>query len=285
MATTEWKPYSLPRDHTESNRLNLQHKVYIANAGFLLHPRIAAALPEQARVADVGTGTGAWLNDLAAESPSSWSYTGFDISDAQFPQTNTGPCRFTTLNILDDVPDEYREHFDVVHLRLLVCGLSGADWATTARNASQLLKPGGWIQWHECAFLHLQVLQNAPAAPPSACRQLVALLLAGQAREGKMVEDVLRLAQTVRQAGGFQDCEDYVFSSDRVAETRGATNEIHHPAVGALARYAVQASPGLDGWTREKVEELMQRGSRELEGGKAYYRWDMHIVTARKPVV
>ncbi|KAK5123480.1 hypothetical protein LTR85_002518 [Meristemomyces frigidus] len=282
MGTTDWKPYNLPRDKGESNRLNLQHKLYIANTGFLLHPRIAAALPENAHIAEIGTGTGAWLKDLAAESPQSWTYTGFDISDAQFPQQHgSGPCRFTNLNILEDVPEKYREQFDVVHLRLLVCGLSGKDWTTTARNVFRLLRPGGWIQWHESDFVRMQFLQNAPDASTAVCRELVDFVFARQIKDGKMLDDVVQLAQSVGNAG-FQECNDYVFSSDRVAETREAMNDVEHDAVCSLARHTVQANAET-GWTMGKVDEMAERGRQELEGGKAYSRWNMHLITGRKP--
>lgn len=281
MGAAEWKPYNLPRDKAESNRLNLQHKIYIANAGFLLHPRIAAALPEKANIAEVGTGTGAWLKDLAAEASSSWTYTGFDISDAQFPQQEgSSPCHFTTLNILEEVPEKYRGQYDVVHLRLLVCGLTGKDWATAARNAFCLLKPGGWIQWHESDFVHMQFLQNVPDASTSAYSQLIKFVFTEQNKDGKMLDDVVQLAQTV-QAAGFEDCSEYIFSSDRAAETRQGMSEVVHGAVCAIVRHSVQGNAG-SGWTLEKVDELAERAWRELKDGKAYTRWDMHLVTGRK---
>lgn len=59
--------YGLTRDAKESSRLNNQHVVWKKNFGFLLHPRIAASIPSNARVGDVGTGTGIWITDLAKE--------------------------------------------------------------------------------------------------------------------------------------------------------------------------------------------------------------------------
>jgi methylase of polypeptide subunit release factors len=59
--------YGLTRNARESARLNEQHKVWATNIGFLLHPRVVATLPEDALIADVGTGTGAWMLDLAAQ--------------------------------------------------------------------------------------------------------------------------------------------------------------------------------------------------------------------------
>jgi ubiquinone/menaquinone biosynthesis C-methylase UbiE len=59
--------YGLTRDAKESQRLNAQHDVWKANIGSLLHPSIAKSIPSNARIGDVGTGTGVWIIDLAKE--------------------------------------------------------------------------------------------------------------------------------------------------------------------------------------------------------------------------
>jgi hypothetical protein len=59
--------YGLTRDAKESSRLNAQHAVWKTNIGFLLHPRIAKSIPSNARIGDVGTGTGVWITELAKE--------------------------------------------------------------------------------------------------------------------------------------------------------------------------------------------------------------------------
>lgn len=59
--------YGLTRDAKESTRLNMQHAVWKQNIGFLLHPQVAKDLPGDARIGDVGTGTGIWLMELAKE--------------------------------------------------------------------------------------------------------------------------------------------------------------------------------------------------------------------------
>jgi len=59
--------YGLTRDAKESLRLNAQHVVWKTNIGSLLHPKIAKSIPRDARIGDVGTGTGVWIMDLAEE--------------------------------------------------------------------------------------------------------------------------------------------------------------------------------------------------------------------------
>lgn len=57
--------YTLDRDAAESRRLDMQHQAWAKGVGYLIHPRIAETLPRDAKIADVGTGTGIWLMDLA----------------------------------------------------------------------------------------------------------------------------------------------------------------------------------------------------------------------------
>lgn len=75
MIMTETEPlkhasdtYGLTRNAKESQRLDGQHFVWKKNLGFLLHPSVIASIPQDARIGDVGTGTGVWLIDLANES-------------------------------------------------------------------------------------------------------------------------------------------------------------------------------------------------------------------------
>jgi hypothetical protein len=64
---TQVDTYGLTRDARESTRLDSQHIVWKKNIGFLLHPVIAASIPSNAHICDLGTGTGAWILDLANE--------------------------------------------------------------------------------------------------------------------------------------------------------------------------------------------------------------------------
>jgi hypothetical protein len=91
--------------------------------GCLLHPRIDAALPLDAHLGEVGTGTGIWLLEVAAEdaNASSRRYTGLDISLAQFPKQRPDHVLFEINNILEPVPEKWKAQFDYLHLRPLIC--------------------------------------------------------------------------------------------------------------------------------------------------------------------
>ncbi|RMY72366.1 hypothetical protein D0863_04554 [Hortaea werneckii] len=279
----------LTRDQEESQRLNLQHDLYIKSTGFHLHPRIAATLPADAHIAEVATGTGIWLRSLAASSQSSpgWKYTGFDISPEQFPpDPDRKGIGFRVLDILKPPPEEEKGKYDVVHVRLLVCGLKATDWLHAAEHILALLKPGGWIQWHEGTFAELQFLQSTPQTPyPSASREIAqyAIRTLNETERKVLTADVLKLPQTVTEAG-FADVERYLFSSDRaeVEEMREVATRVEIGAMVVLARYCARRHPEA-GKSASEVEGLVGKCWGEMRAaGQWYCRWDMHVVTGRK---
>ncbi|KAI7018818.1 hypothetical protein KC366_g14328 [Hortaea werneckii] len=269
----------LTRDQEESQRLNLQHDLYVKSTGFHLHPRIVATLPADAHIAEVATGTGIWLRSLVA-SPQScpgWKYTGFDLSAEQFPpQPERKGVDFQILDILKPPPEEKKGKYDVVHVRLLVCGLKGTDWSHAATNILALLKPGGWIQWHEGTFAELQFLQSTPLTPyPSASRELAqyAIRTLNEKESKVLTADVLDLPQTVAEAG-FADVERYSFSSDRaeVREMREVATQVEIGAMVVLARYCARVHPEA-GKSQSEVEGLVE----ECEGIAGISRWGFGI--------
>ncbi|PYI02180.1 S-adenosyl-L-methionine-dependent methyltransferase, partial [Aspergillus sclerotiicarbonarius CBS 121057] len=144
-------PYRLGRDVIASTRLNLQHYIWKENIGYLLHPSIQLS-GDNISIADVGTGTGIWLLDLYRQYPNAELH-GFDITSEQYPAPGFLPPNVTLshLNILQDIPAEYVEKYDVVHARLLVQVVlqAGGDPRPVIQNLMKLIKPGGYLQWEE----------------------------------------------------------------------------------------------------------------------------------------
>ncbi|KAJ5663571.1 hypothetical protein N7507_004302 [Penicillium longicatenatum] len=85
--------YLLVRTMAESERLEMQYKAWQANIKYLLHPLIEQH--DTMRIADVGTGTGIWLSDLADALPKTCQLDGFDLSDAMFPSKDALPANVT----------------------------------------------------------------------------------------------------------------------------------------------------------------------------------------------
>lgn len=94
---------------------------------------------------------GLWLLDLAKELPPSAILHGIDIEGNRFPPP--GPSRpqnmsFSVASILE-LPDSWSNRFDLIHQRLLVCGLLRKDWPTALSQMYRALRPGGWVQLAE----------------------------------------------------------------------------------------------------------------------------------------
>ncbi|CAK4031893.1 Hypothetical predicted protein [Lecanosticta acicola] len=276
--------YTLPRDKRESSRLEQQHRIVVANTGFHIHPRIKAALPENASIAEIATGTGIWLREVASSAPTGWTFSGFDISPDQFPPGNQdGRCKFEQLNILQPIPSHLENAFDIIHIRYMVIALVGNDWNLVAQNAQRMLKPGGWLQWHESDFSNKRVLQNVPGASTAAQRALFQAYLDLHTPYGKCLPDGINpgLLQTV-QKNGYQDIMQDVFAIDRVAETRTETVAVSNWALLWSAVAAAKKAPEY-GYDEEGLKELHRKATEEAEGGRIYLTWSMYIVTGRKP--
>ena len=76
---------------------------------------------------------------------------GIDIEGNRFPPP--GPTRprnisFSITSILS-LPDTWSDRFDLIHQRLLTCGLKRGDWSVALAEIRRALRPGGWAQLGE----------------------------------------------------------------------------------------------------------------------------------------
>ncbi|KAI1419870.1 hypothetical protein F5Y12DRAFT_720221 [Xylaria sp. FL1777] len=150
----------------ESGRLEFQHRFFDdAMNNELLPVHIAKELAENhsPRVCDVATGTAIWLKELAKTLPASAELVGLDFDVSKFPEPETLPSniRLSFGNAYEPFPEEFRNRFDVVHLRHFILATKKDHGIHLIRNLLSLLRPGGWLVWAEtCAIL-------ASAEPPS----------------------------------------------------------------------------------------------------------------------
>ncbi|KAK5125604.1 hypothetical protein LTR85_011878 [Meristemomyces frigidus] len=170
--------YVLTRDAAASARLNLSHYIWLASFGYNLHPRIEDAIEgkERLKLADIGTGTGIWLLDMANELPRSSQLDGIDISFGQCPPEAWLPKNVDLhqLDVFDEVPDDMLERYNVIHVRHFVCVVKGNDPAPLLRNLLRMLKPGGWLQWDEWDVLNRHFTKTHPEAPQECIDKLEA---------------------------------------------------------------------------------------------------------------
>ncbi|PHH68916.1 hypothetical protein CDD82_188 [Ophiocordyceps australis] len=141
----------------EVQRLNAQHPIITAVTGSLM-PHVVRkhldALGRRPAVADIGTGTGIWLQSIAKDLPSDAQLDGYDISSTVFPKAPWQPAnmRLIEANALEPFDDEVLGSYDVVHVRLMAYCLAREQWQLLARNLVPLLRPGGYIFWEECGY-------------------------------------------------------------------------------------------------------------------------------------
>lgn len=140
----------LSRNHAAASRLNYQFYLWKDTLGFNLHPSIPTPKPD-ARIADVATGTGIWLLDLARCLPKSVRLDGFDIDISQSPPAHWLPpnVNVRTWDMFQDVPIDFVEKFDIVHVRLIGLVIKNNNPLPAIYSLHKLLKPGGYLQWDE----------------------------------------------------------------------------------------------------------------------------------------
>lgn len=180
----------LRRNPEESRRLDAQHEfMRQLSHGHLVHPSIPCAKIRS--VADVATGTGIWLRELAAspilKTPSDGeqrSFVGFDISPQQFPPAEElqSGISFLVHDMTEPFHPENHEKFDLVNIRFVSYVLKALELEKVVGNILQLLsrslpstfnyhanltfpaEPGGYLQWQECDACDSWSLPETPMA-------------------------------------------------------------------------------------------------------------------------
>lgn len=252
--------------------------------GYLLHPSVAGSLPKDARIADIGTGTGIWPIEMSRSSPPTHSFHGFDISPEQFLPADSLPSNVTLSfgDFKNPIPSELRGTFDLVNIRLIIISLgSESVWKEVLANVLTLLKPGGAISWTEGNFLVARGFRGSSLSSTPGHH-----LTAGQLqfnntlikRFGYSFPSLQKLFEDAR----LQRVEEDVLSTDRLPEQRDDFTDLGIRAVfGGLRNLAKVKAEGY--WDEEEVEKRRALAVSDKESG-SYLRWDIHVAVGFKPV-
>ncbi|KAK2616423.1 hypothetical protein QQS21_000665 [Conoideocrella luteorostrata] len=138
--------YGMPNDETEQTREGIKHKLY---SDYILNgsPFLAPVADNPQKIADLGTGVGNWVLEVAERFPSA-RVIGTDLSPIQ--------SRWTPVNAefrVEDLDDEDRSWSsiysgaDLIHIRAVLQTVRYP--VMMIRRAFENLKPGGWIECHE----------------------------------------------------------------------------------------------------------------------------------------
>jgi trans-aconitate methyltransferase len=249
--------------------------IFPRNIGYVLHPETIAQLTPESRVADIGTGTGIFLEQLHVHHPET-TLDGFDISTALFPAQSTLPSQISLrqLDIKQPIPQELQGQYDVVHVQMLAAGMLPSEWELVVRNVVLLLKPGGWLQWTECDFLGVKHLSGHPRATVETARRM-----------GRAFRDALKerfghgwnSLPVDMEAAGLASIRTDLLSSDRIPETREKMTANGMQAILSWARR--MAEPGT--MTLEELNKAEAQAYEDIRSG-CYVRFDVYVTRGRK---
>ncbi|KAJ5369863.1 uncharacterized protein N7496_005955, partial [Penicillium cataractarum] len=281
MSTTATSPgeYLLPRHAAERERLEKQFKAWQANIGYLLHPAITQH--DRMRVADVGTGTGIWLLQLADVLPSSCQLDGFDISDALLPEKSTLPenITFYLQNFLQPFPEQFLGKYDVVNVRVMVVALSSDEWEPAVRNLMTLLRPGGHLQWVDCAA-HECIVKAPEGTNPVNANRGMDLFRKTMNSLGKT--PVIASLHGIFEKSGLDSCEEQIITLTN-PEVRGSLNLTVANAIAHSLTAAFKSHKLEDIQSEDEIVELERGMLDDLRTTHCYFCYDVHVVIGRKP--
>ncbi|KAH7123342.1 S-adenosyl-L-methionine-dependent methyltransferase [Dactylonectria estremocensis] len=268
-------------------RLDEQHIFTTKTLGFLIHPNIPIASPTL-KVADIGTGTGIWLLDVAKSLPSTCQLTGFDMTSSAFPPPETWPPN-VSLKIHDmflPFPASEIGTYDVVAVRFVSSATPREEWARAIENLMTLLKPGGWLQWIDsCNF---SLYNSVAGTSRAACQEIYDGLQPFRSKDDLVIGLMMREPTDVKREDVFQklglvDVHQDVFSTDKLQDPElqlrdKGTRNVITCFLGCLEELAgVEGS----GWSRERIERVKEEARREIDNG-VYHTLDQVCIVGRK---
>ena len=247
----------------------------LRNLDYHLHPSVEHRLPPNARIADVGTGTGSYLIELSKALLKTYSFDGFDVSSTQFRKELPGNVALHVQDVRTDFPPEFHGKFDAVHLRLLVCGLDKNDWVVATQKLIPLLKPGGAIQWEEANWPEAQYLRSGGKHTSAEVFGKVATTCRKHMMH-RFKWGYNLLPDIFRECGLVDVMMDRV-SSDRLAETR-------RPLAVTVITGALGWAKKAQHWSEQDMDQLKEQADKEVAEG-AYVRYDIWVAIGFKPLI
>ncbi|KEZ41683.1 Uncharacterized protein SAPIO_CDS6848 [Scedosporium apiospermum] len=266
-------PSSEPLKAYISNRLDEQHISTTKTLGFLIHPNIPVTSPTL-KVADIGTGTGIWLLDVAKSLPATCQFTGFDITSSALPPPETWPSNvsFKVQDFYLPFPASEIGTYDVVAVRFVSSAVTRTEWARSIENLMTLLKPGGWLQWIDsCNFA---LYNSVPGTSRAACQEIYDALQPFRSQNDVVIGLMMREPTNMRREDVFRelglvDVHEDVFSTDRLQDPELQLRDKGTRNVIVCFLGCLEGLVGVEGsgWSKERIEKLKGEAMREIDNG------------------
>ncbi|RKP05574.1 S-adenosyl-L-methionine-dependent methyltransferase [Thamnocephalis sphaerospora] len=258
-------PYPMPTDVDEANRLDMQH--YAIQQ--ITCKRYHAPLNSPKRTIDVGTGSGIWIKEMAAEFPEC-EYLGIDITP--LPPTMVLPqnCKFAIVNALEGLPYA-DDHFDHVRHSLLVAAIPKEKWQAHVEECARVCAPGGWLEMIE---INGQIHGGGPT-----CEKFSKILPDALRARGLSPETADILDELMRDAGLVDVCaKEYKIP---IGDWGGRAGELFFKnfCTGQIALAPLYKNAY--GMTLGNVEQLLSRAEEEIKQHQVYM--NLRVYLGRKP--
>lgn len=251
-----------------------------SNIGYILHSSILKKLQRDARIADIGTGTGIFLHDLASKLPRWKQLDGFDISAKQFPpeHARTPGISFHIVDAKQPFPKHLHSTYDLVCLRLMVAAMEKDDWKLVTRNMIELLKPGGAIQWVEGdhSTMFLEPLKSSPRSRRDRMQRWGTKIVNGVM--GERLKHGWSDLPNIFRDQGLEGVIHEVFDSDRVSGPTETTD-----VQIAVCRSIASVPRRLESFGGQAGVDAMIKEMKEDAATGAFIRWQMHVAIGFKP--
>ncbi|PYH70449.1 class I SAM-dependent methyltransferase [Aspergillus vadensis CBS 113365] len=199
--------YVLTRDYLDNNRLNLHHYLITELFGYHIHPDIPVKDNNNLRIADVGTGTGVWVTDLARRLPTSVQLDALDISFDSAPPAEWLPSNVKTFkwDVKQEIPEELEGVYDIVHIRLFIFVLLDSEVQPVLERILKLLKPGGYIQWTE---VDMGSTRTESANPANSTEALTKMIRLSEGRDERLRPRWVPSLASKMAAAGYENIKE-----------------------------------------------------------------------------